>query len=507
MTHNDKGAGAGPQTLTPEAHMTAHSVEKIGGTSMSRADELVGTLFERPGGDPYGRIFVVSAFGGVTNLLLEDKKTGEPGIYRRFVAADSGHGWGDALDATHARMAEIHGALLDHPADRRMADDFLRERIEGARSCLIDLQRLCSYGHFRLDEHMTTVRELLSGIGEAHSAHTMALMLRRAGFEARFVDLTGWRDDSQPSLEERIRQGFEDVDLATEMPIVTGYAQCREGLVREFDRGYSEVTFARIAAQTAAREAVIHKEFHLSSGDPKIVGADKVKKIGHTNFDVADQLSNLGMEAIHPRAAKILRQADIPLRVANAFEPADPGTLIDAELSGEPGVEMVTGLELIAFEVFEQDMVGVKGYDATILKALTRHGVRIVSKQSNANTITHFLDGSLKDAKRVKREIAEAYPAARVHIQKVALVSAVGRDLSGLPVSRAGLEALAEAGIAPMAMQQSARAVDVQFVVGTEERVPALAALHRRLIEQGAGIAPTIEAGAAAPAPALKSAA
>ena len=101
-----------------------------------------------------------------------------------------------------------------------------------------------------------------------------------------------------------------------------------------------------------------------------------MRKLGHTNYDVADQLSNMGMEAIHPKAAKTLRQADMPLRVTNAFEPGDPGTLID----DQPGrrrraVEIVTGLDVYALEVFEQDMVGVKGYDATILEVLTRHKV------------------------------------------------------------------------------------------------------------------------------------
>ncbi|MFP3442481.1 hypothetical protein R0K18_32590, partial [Pantoea sp. SIMBA_133] len=83
-------------------------------------------------------------------------------------------------------------------------------------------------------------------------------------------------------------------------------------------RGYSEVTFATIAALTGAREAIIHKEFHLSSADPRLVGPENVRKIGRTNYDVADQLSNMGMEAIHPKAAKKLRQAGVPLRVANA---------------------------------------------------------------------------------------------------------------------------------------------------------------------------------------------
>src|SRR5690554_7419915 len=82
------------------------------------------------------------------------------------------------------------------------------------------------------------------------------------------------------------------------MPIVTGYAQCREGLMRTFDRGYSEMTFSKIATITGAAEAIIHKEYHLSTADPMLVGADKVYPIGQTNYDVADQLANLGMEAI-----------------------------------------------------------------------------------------------------------------------------------------------------------------------------------------------------------------
>jgi aspartate kinase len=60
-----------------------HTVEKIGGTSMSRVRELLDTLFirNREGAALYGRIFVVSAFGGITNLLLEHKKSGAPGVY------------------------------------------------------------------------------------------------------------------------------------------------------------------------------------------------------------------------------------------------------------------------------------------------------------------------------------------------------------------------------------------------------------------------------------------
>lgn len=84
---------------------------------------------------------------------------------------------------------------------------------------------------------------------------------------------------------------------------MTGYTQCNGGVVSRHGRGYTEVTFLRVAVLTAAREAIIDKEFHLSSADPEMVGMDRVKTIGQTNHDVAGRLSNLGMEAIHPSAA------------------------------------------------------------------------------------------------------------------------------------------------------------------------------------------------------------
>ena len=457
--------GAGPGARRKIVTSTGHTVEKIGGTSMSRIGELRETLLigDRKGPALYNRIFVVSAFGGITDLLLEHKKSGQPGVFALFSSADSDHRWLDALTQVAKAMCDTHGEILDNDGDRVMADEFVRDRIEGARSCLFDLQRLCSYGHFRLSDHMSVTRELLSGLGEAHSAFVSTLLLQRSGVNARFVDLSGWRDDTVCNLEERINNGLGGIDLTSELPIVTGYAQCTEGLMKEYDRGYSEVTFSNIAARTGASEAIIHKEFHLSSADPRLVGEGAVRKLGHTNYDVADQLSNMGMEAIHPNAAKTLRQAAIPLRVTNAFDPTDSGTLIDDQPAESPGVEIVTGLDVVALELFEPDMVGVKGYDTTTLEALKRHGVRIVSKSSNANTITHYVEASLKIVRRVVNELERAYPSASVGTRSLSIVSVIGRDLSGLRTLSRGLDALESAGIEVIAAHQTSRNVDVQF--------------------------------------------
>lgn len=232
--------------------------------------------------------------------------------------------------------------------------------------------------------------------------------------------------------------------------------------------------------------AIIHKEFHLSSADPKLVGTDKARKIGRTNYDVADQLANLGMEAIHPGAGRGLRQTDIPLRVRNTFDREDGGTLICGNyVSDTPRVEIVTGIrQMQALQFFEQDMVGVKGYDAAILDALTRHGVWIVSKSSNANTITHYLSTDAATAAKVIADLEQKYPDASISAQPVAMVSAIGSDISRPGLMSAALRALSDEDIDVIAMQHQIRNVDVQFVVAVEAFEAAIGALHRALVEQ-----------------------
>lgn len=464
-----------------------HSVEKIGGTSMAATATLLDNVLiaGRSGADLYNRIFVVSAYAGMTDLLLEHKKTGESGVYARFVADEDANGWRRAMetvrDAMHARNAE----MFARPESQLEADRFVDMRIDAATQCLDDLARLRSHGRFALKEQLLTVRELLAGLGEAHSAHSTALLLRERGVNARFIDLTLWNQDDRRGLDERIEQALAPIELATTLPIVTGYAGCSDGMVRRYARGYSEMTFSRIAVLTGAREAIIHKEFHLSSADPKLVGTNKARKIGRTNYDVADQLANLGMEAIHPGAGRGLRQTAIPLRVRNTFDREDGGTLISGDyVSEQPRVEIVTGIrQMQALQFFEQDMVGVKGYDAAILEALTRHGAWIVSKSSNANTITHYLSADVATMKRVIADLQKRYPDAAITAQPVAMVSVIGSDIARPGLITDALGALACAGIDVIAMQHQIRNVDVQFIIEVSQFEGAIRALHAALVE------------------------
>lgn len=462
-----------------------HTVEKIGGTTMSDYASVRDHIVKGYGHSVYNRIIVVSAYGGITDRLLENKKTGEPGVFALFRESPEAV-WLAALSSVHQEMRKINADLFGDTLLCERANRFLDARIDQTRDCLKSLATVCSHGHFNLSGHLQTVRELLASIGEAHSAWNLAALLARDGINSQFVDLTGWNDNKQVSLDERLSAVLPELQIRDCLPIVTGYAHSTSGLMSTFDRGYSEMTFSRLAVLSGCREAVIHKEFHLSSADPRLVGVESAVPIGSTNYDVADQLANLGMEAIHPRAAKGLRQAGIPLRVRNTFDPDHEGTLITSDwVNDRPCVEIVAGCQSVyAIEVFDQDMAGdLAAFDEVLLGFIARFKARVITKDTNANTLTHYLDANLKTVKRILEHIRAGYPDAEIGYRRVAIVSAIGSNMKVPGILASTVQAIAGADISVLALHQSMRQVDMQFVIDESDYDAAIKALHATLVE------------------------
>lgn len=463
-----------------------HTVEKIGGTSMSDFGAVMKNIIigGRQGAALYNRLFVVSAYGGITDLLLEHKKSGVRGVYGYYAVEDPK--WVEALSTVVHRMCELNAGFAGLGLNVESADKFIHRRLGEIKGCLLDLKRLRSYGHFHLQEQLFSVRELLSAVGEAHAARNAAKILQANGVSATCVDLTGWRDTDNLAMDDKIRSALEPLDFSQTIPIITGYTKCAEGIMRTFDRGYSEITFSRVAVLTGASEGVIHKEYHLSTGDPKLLGPEKVRVIGRTNYDVADQLADIGMEAIHPKASKGMEHAGIPIRVKNTFEPEHPGTVIDHRYRSEHvRVDMVTGHgAMMAIELWDSNMVGQSGFDMALLEHLAKHRISYVAKNTNANTITHYVPEKTANLEVCVDSIRTAYPHASVKVTPVAIVCAIGSNMDAPGLLATASTALAQAGINILAFSQCMRQVNMQFIIARDDFDSATVALHHALVER-----------------------
>lgn len=455
-------------------------VEKIGGTTMSRFGEVLDNVILRDPNDIYNRIFVVSAYSGITNELLEHKKTGRSGIYQTFAQNED---YEPAMMQLKDRLCELNQNFAGIGLDVQTADRFICERIAFAVNILKSMDNVISSGYVNRTEVLLAARELLSSIGEMHSAFNSANILQNRGYNATFVDLSGWQDKRERTIDQRIQHNFKDLDPSKTICIASGYTKGTEGIMREFDRGYSEVTFSKIAVLLGAAEAVIHKEYHLCSGDPLIIGEDKVHPICKTNFDVADQLADVGMEAIHPKASKPLEIAGIAIRIMNAFDPSHSGTLITKEyICPQSKTEVITGSNAVTcLEVHDTRMVGEVGFDMQIMKILQDHRISYINKATNANTIDVIVYE--KDCTpELIHDMRKRFESVSTH--NVAIVCAIGSNIAKPGILAKATKALADSAINILTVSQTSRQTNMQFTLHREHFVQAQRALHQALCER-----------------------
>ena len=459
--------------------MNTHTlrIEKIGGTSMSRFPEIIDNIILRNSNDVYGRIYVVSAYAGVTNELLEHKKNGNPGIYKLFEDQEN---YPIKMLALRDHLCELNETLVDAGLDLQEANDFIGDHIDQAINILRSMDNVLASGYVSRQELLLAARELLASLGEMHSAFNSANILLNRGYNARYVDLSGWDDGRQLTIDDRIKRSFEAIDPFTTICFATGYTKGTEGIMREFDRGYSEVTFSKVAVLLGATEAIIHKEYHLCSGDPLIVGEDNAHPVCNTNYDVADQLADVGMEAIHPKASKPLEINSIPIRVKNAFDPEHPGTLITKDfIAPTSKVEIVTGSDSIAsLEIHDTRMVGEVGFDLRIMNIFVKHGVSYISKVTNANTIDLII-AERDCTPRLVAELSDTFELVSTSL--VAIVCAIGSNIAQPGILATAAQALAADRINILAVSQTSRQTNMQFIVRRDQFAQAQRALHTAL--------------------------
>jgi len=452
------------------------TVEKIGGTSMSQFSDCLDNVIKRNRTEAtmYNRIFVVSAYNNVTNWLLEHKKTGEPGVYAKFLNNEE---YEIALDELCHKLLEINSTLEPIQLNLAEANRFVKYRIDQAKTYLSSMYQVLASGYVEKSNIYLAAREILASIGEAHSAWNSVNIMNNHGINATFIDLCGFNDSESLTIDERIHKAFQGIDFSKTLCVATGYTKGTEGIMRAFDRGYSEVTFSKIAVEVKADEAIIHKEYHLSSADPKIVGIEKSIPVGKTNYVIADQLADVGMEAIHPKAAKPLELAGVKIRIKNTFEPDHAGTLISNDyVSPQPKIEIVSGTDkVIAFEVHDPLMVGEVGYDLKIMEVMMKHNVSYILKSTNANSITMVVWDKPQIHKMLKEMQDLVY---QLTIKPAAIVCAMGTNIAHPGFLYKGAKALCDNNINIECFGQSLKQVNMQFVISRERYNDAVKALN-----------------------------
>ncbi|MCG9579383.1 aspartate kinase [Vibrio europaeus] len=456
----------------------SHTVEKVSGSSMVAFDTVLDNIILKPDHHTrYNRILVVPAYKGITDALLENKRTYEPGVYQFL--RDGDQRWEARLESVIQRLLLVNESVFADPMLRRKADDFIVERVACTRRWLHHhLSRDHKPWQASNPPFWRQIRERLAAIGEAHSAYNTALKARRHGVDTKFIDLSGAPHESRQSLDHQVWSKLGDVDLSNELPVVTAYAPYEANTNGESDRRYGDLTLSRIATLTAAKQAIIHKCHHLSSGDPAVIGAEHVHPVRQSSYQMANQLSELANDVVHPAAMKELAQQNIDLRVKCTFEPEHPGTFISHHPSSQtPKVEVVSGNENVCALRVE---VTNRNVDISALKDAFRAlpNVTLLHQETSATSVNHYFDCAMGDFGLILSTTKKRFPDAEFTVQPVALLSVLGTTLDPEPTLAMGCNALESHGISPVSTYFSDDENCVKFVVASAQFRAALCALH-----------------------------
>ena len=453
-------------------------IHKFGGSSLGDAEcfrRVAGILLEYPD----ARIgVVVSAMGGMTDALLNLAALAE----RADDACNTElHAIGERYAATAKDL--VSGGALIEVLDAWSTDaDDIREALSKIAALKSAPQRS---------------RDIIAGYGEIWSARLLAAHLgqesgERGGtwIDARKI-LTVSQTELGPTVLWDVSQANFDQVVAknfTGIAVITGFiAVDEEGLQTTLGRNGSDYSAAIFAALSNACEFSIWTDVDgVMSADPNRVPEASV--IDQLTYNEAMELAYFGAKVIHPQALRPVVEAGIPVIIRNSFNPAHPGSRIEAQPSDAAGIKGITTIGDMALINLEgSGMIGVPGTADRLFAALKNAGVSVtlISQASSEHSICIAVPQDLADRAKLVISAAFAEELASGQIQSVdvtdgqSIIAVVGDGMAGLPgVAARFFGTLARAGINVRAIAQGSSERNISAVVNADESERALRAVH-----------------------------
>lgn len=425
-------------------------------------------------------VVVASAIPGVTDGLIEASKKASVSDWefvKKFID----------------EQASLHRSLAKGTIKSEGALNALLKELKG----LIDELREILFSVARLKELTPRSKDFTLSFGERFSCAILCAALKDANLKAEWIGggeagiVTNEEfGNARPLLNvtfQKLRERLLPLVKEGAVPVVAGFiGRTPDGAVTTLGRGGSDYTATIIGAALRANEILLWKEVDgLMTADPKV--EPKARTISTISYAEANEIAYFGAKILHPRALRPAAEAGIPVRIKNAFNPKNPGTLITGEQRIKPkevakAISFIKDVGLI--NVSGSEMVGTPGVAAQVFKILGEHGINILMisqgssevsisfavSRENLSKAVDLLELNLLGGEVVKEISSE---------NDVSIVAVVGAGMRGTPgVAARVFKAVAEKGINVRMIAQGSSELNISFVVKEKDGPKAINALH-----------------------------
>lgn len=458
-------------------------VFKFGGTSVANAtniEKVSNIVLESSKNEEI--VVVVSAFGGVTDLLLTAASK----------AASKDETYKTTFETIEARHIDVVKELIPVMNQSGILSNVKRQ--------LNHLESLFD-GCFLLGELSDRTSDAVVSNGELLSSYIISEVLKSKHDNVAYKDSReliktngvfgkGLVDFDQTN--DLITTHFKD-NKAT-ITLMPGFvATSPEGITTTLGRGGSDFSAAIVASALEASILEIWTDVSgMYTANPKLV--KQASPIEKMSYQEAMELSHFGAKVLYPPTVQPVLNKNIPILIKNTFKPEESGTLItkEATISNNPvrGISHVDNISILTLE--GSGLIGVLGSSKRLFEVLSLAGINIVFITQASSEHSVCLGVNTADADRAKAVIDSEFEF-EISLSKIEYTS-IESDLSILALvgdnmrNHQGLSAkmfntLGKNNVNIRAIAQGASERNISVVMNSKDVNKAINSLHEAFFE------------------------
>jgi aspartokinase/homoserine dehydrogenase 1 len=455
---------------------------KFGGTSVANSKNIaqvasiVSNVNEK-------NVVVVSALGGVTDLLLEALD----------IAASGDSNFIDTLKKIEERHLEPIRASI--PAQSQSSSiSFLKSELNHLETIL--------EGVMMLKETTPRTIAKVSSYGEVLSSNIINEIFKVNNIDVALKDgrdlietqiqgnksIVNWS-----STQNKIDAFFKNNNSKT--TLVPGFvARDADGNSSTLGRGGSDFTAAILAYALNAEILEIWTDVSgMYTSNPKLV--KQATPINKLSYFEAMELSHFGAKVIFPPTLQPLVEKQIPVLIKNTFAPDDLGTRIDNSANDSSngvvkGISHIGEISLISLE--GSGMVGIPGFSKRLFEVLSVSNINIIMITQASSEHSICIAVRSEDDLKAK-EVIDTEFAFEISLQKVAPasiennlvnVAIVGDDMKNHQgISGKMFSSLGANNVNIRAIAQGASERNISIMINKKDTQKALNTLHETFFE------------------------
>jgi len=458
-------------------------VLKFGGTSVANAKNIafVKDIVAKVNSDK--KVIVVSAFSGVTDMLLRTAK----------LASNQDSTYKISLKKLEDRHLETVKELIPITSQSKV--------LSKVKSDLNSLETLLE-GAFLIGEITPQLSDKIVSYGELLSSYIIYEYFIQNGLDiiqANSRELIKTNDINGTAAVNFEITYTNCNTFVNETPnkniIAPGFISSSEnGNPTTLGRGGSDYTAAIFAAAIDAEVLEIWTDVSgMYTANPKLV--KQAKAIPHISYEEAMELSHFGAKVLYPPTIQPVLSKGISIVIKNTFQPEDLGTLITknhnvqgktvrgishieniALLSLEgPGMVGIPGISKRFFEVLSQSEISV----VLITQASSEHSICVGISETDIDKAVSIVNAAFEyeiERSKIKSVIAE---------KNLAIIALVGDNMkSHQGLSGKMFSTLGKNNVNIRVIAQGASERNISAIIQKEDVKKALNSLHEAFFEE-----------------------